>query len=236
MKVAIVTPTIGTPHLKKCIASVEAQDYKNIKHYLFIDGASNYSSVDSIPMGKNVLKVNLQENTGSEGWLGHRIYASCSFLVSADVICYLDEDNWLEPNHVSSLVEKIKEGKDWAFSLRKIYNKEGSYVCNDDCESLGKWPVYTNKDSFHIDTSCYAVKMEVALKIGHTWCKKWDADRQFFTNIRHYFPNFDCTGNYSLCYRLGGNENSVKKEFFEIGNSFYSKNYKTFPWRSIDLA
>ena len=230
MKVAVVTPTIGTRYLKRCISSVAAQDYTELSHYLFIDGKKSFARTKEIS-SRIIKKVVLEENVGGGGWLGHRAYASCSFLVNSDLICYLDEDNWIEPDHVSSLVNEIKSGRDWAFSLRKIYSKNGSYLFEDNCESLGLWPVYNNPNSFHVDTSSYIVKTEVAAQIGHTWYKKWDADRQFFANIRHFFPNFSCSGNYSLCYRLGGNQNSVCKEFFEIGNTLYSSRFSNFPWR-----
>jgi len=38
MKVAVVTPTIASKHLKQCIDSVNKQTYKDITHYIFVDG------------------------------------------------------------------------------------------------------------------------------------------------------------------------------------------------------
>ena len=38
MKVAIVTPTIGTPYLSQCVQSVEEQTYDDLTHYIFLDG------------------------------------------------------------------------------------------------------------------------------------------------------------------------------------------------------
>lgn len=230
MKVAVVTSTIGTPYLKECIKSVEGQDYTDIEHYVFVDGKEFFSKVRKITTSTNVKKILLEQNTGGDGWLGHRVYAACSFLVNADLVCYLDEDNWFESNHVSSLVNIIKSGFDWAFSLRKIYDKSGDFLFEDNCESLGKWPVYNNPDVYHVDTSSYIVKIDVARSIGHTWCKKWDADRRFFANLRHFFPNFDCSKKHTLCYRLGGNDRSVSKQFFEVGNSVHKTKYDKFPW------
>jgi len=230
MRVAVVTPTIGTAFLKECLQSVADQSYKNISHYIFVDGKDHFNKVRRIASSFQTKKVLLEENTGANGWLGHRVYASCSFLVDADLICYLDEDNWIEHSHISSLVDKINQGNDWAFSLRKVYSKSGEYLFEDNCESLGKWPVYNNPALYHVDTSAYMVKTDVALKIGHMWCKKWDADRQFFANLKHFFPKFDCTGQYTLCYRLGGNTNSVSKDFLEMGNLLNKNKYNKFPW------
>jgi glycosyltransferase involved in cell wall biosynthesis len=232
MKVAVVTPTIGSEHLIRCIDSVDKQTYSDLTHYVFIDGEqSELSVIDKIEGATKVRKVVLEENVG-KGWYGHRVYAACSFLVNADVICYLDEDNWYESNHVEKLVDKIKQGNDWAYSLRKIYDKDGNFLCNDDCESLGKWPVSFNDKVFHIDTSSFAVRRDIAVRIGHAWYGQWGADRQFFGALRNNFPKFDCSNDYTMCYRLDGNPNSVTHEFFENGNAASAEKYSTnFPWK-----
>ena len=232
MKVAVVTPTIGAETLSKCLDSVMDQTYGDITHYIFVDGEQYYDKVTEVTLGRSQVKhVHLEENVG-KGWYGHRVYAACSYLVNADVICYLDEDNWFDPNHVETLVEKIKAGADWAYSLRKIVDKDGEFICEDNCESLGKWPVFFNKDQFHIDTSSFMVKRDVAIRVGQTWYGQWGADRQFFNALKHYFPHFSCTKEYSLNYRLDGNPNSVNKEFFDGGNVENAKQYPNgFPWK-----
>jgi len=232
MRVAIVTPTIGSEHLVRCVDSVDKQTYSDLTHYVFIDGEqSELSVIDKIEGATKVKKIVLEENVG-KGWYGHRVYSACSFLVNADVICYLDEDNWYEPNHVEKLVDKIKQGNDWAYSLRKIYDKDGNFLCNDDCESLGKWPVYFNGEVFHIDTSSFAIRRDIAVRIGHAWYGQWGADRQFFSALKNHFPKFDCSNDYTMCYRLDGNPNSVTQEFFDKGNAASAEKYSTgFPWK-----
>lgn len=235
MKVAVVTPTIGSDYLSQCIDSVQNQTYENLTHYIFLDGQEYYEKIHPIlyeKSEKRIIKtISLEENVG-KGWYGHRVYAACSFLVNADVICYLDEDNWLDPNHVELMVQKLKRGNDWVYSLRKIYDKEGNFICEDNCESLGKWPVYFNHQVFHIDTSSFAVRRDVAIRIGQSWYGQWGADRQFFANIKEFFPKFDCTNEHTLCYRLDGNPNSVTKDFFDKGNEHMKNKYNgSFPWK-----
>lgn len=230
MKVAVVTPTIASEHLKQCLDSVSKQTYKNLTHYVFVDGKDHHIDVQLETLKHDKVKtIILEENVG-KGWYGHRVYAACSFLVNADIICYLDEDNWIEPNHVESLVEIIRKGNDWAYSLRNIYNKDGKYLCQDNCESLGKWPVYFDEKTYHIDTSSFAIKQDVAVRVGHSWYGKWGADRQFFHTLKKHFPKFDCNRNYTLNYRLDGNENSVKEDFFTKGNEVTRKKYDDYPW------
>lgn len=233
MKVAVVTPTIASDHLVKCIDSVDKQTYENIVHYIFIDGCQYEPKARDILVGSSKTRmVELEENVG-KGWYGHRVYAACSFLVNADVICYLDEDNFFEPNHIETVVKKLEEGNDWVYSLRNIYDKDGIFLCKDDCESLGKWPVYFNSEVFHIDTSCFAVRRDVAVRIGHAWYGQWGADRQFFGALKQHFPKYECTNEYTTNYRLDGNENSVSEEFFIEGNKINFQNYQgLFPWKT----
>jgi glycosyltransferase involved in cell wall biosynthesis len=240
MKVAVVTPTIGSCELKECLESVKNQTYKNITHYIIFDGKEHFDSIQKTIDGySNVKTILLEENIG-KGWLGHRAYAACSFLVNADIIVYLDQDNWFDPCHVGKLVEKIEQGNDWAYSLRKIYDKDGEYICEDNCESLGKWPVFFNDEVFHIDTSSFGIRRDIAIRIGHAWIdslRPKAADRQFFQALKTNFPKFACTNAYTLNYRLGGNENSVSKEFFKQGNSANDAKYgSNFPWRKNTLV
>jgi glycosyltransferase involved in cell wall biosynthesis len=233
MKIAVVTPTIASEHLTKCIDSVDKQTYEDIVHYIFIDGCQYEPKAREILVGSSKTRmIELEENVG-KGWYGHRVYAACSFLVNADVICYLDEDNFLEPNHIETVVKKLQEGNDWVYSLRNIHDKEGKFLCEDNCESLGKWPVYFNPEVHHIDTSCFAIRRDVAVHIGHAWYGQWGADRQFFGALKNHFPKYSCTNQYTTNYRLDGNENSVNEEFFIEGNKINSEKYQgNFPWKS----
>ena len=232
MKVAVVTPTIASEHLAKCIDSVDKQTYEDLTHYIFIDGCQYEPKAREILVGSSKTRmIELEENVG-KGWYGHRVYAACSFLVNADVICYLDEDNFLDPNHVESVVKKLEEGDDWVYSLRKVVDKNGKFLCEDNCESLGKWPVYFNPEVHHIDTSCFAVRRDVAVRIGHAWYGQWGADRQFFNALKTNFTNYGCTNTNSVAYRLDGNANSVTEEFFTKGNDLQKVKYNgEFPWK-----
>lgn len=241
MKVAVVTPTIGSEHLSKCIESVDNQTYENLTHYVFVDGLEHsYKAVKQMEGASKIRTIHLEENVG-KGWYGHRVYAACSFLVNADVIVYLDEDNFFEPCHVEKMVRKLEEGNDWVYSLRKIVDKDGEFLCEDNCESLGKWPVFFDDKVHHIDTSCFAIRRDVAVRIGHAWYGQWGADRQFFGALKDNFRRFDCTNEYTLNYRLDGNPNSVTKEFFEQGNEVnFNKHNGILPWkekqRSLQVA
>lgn len=201
--------------------SVQSQTYP-CKHLVVVDGKKYFDEAEK-QINKTAAKlpeiVRLKTNVGSDGWYGHRIYAAFSFLVNEDYIIYLDEDNWLESNHVETLMNTIylkgKVWADWAFSYRNIYDKDGEYICPDTFESRG---------IYHIDTSCFCIPKEIAVKIGHSWYGKWGADRQFFTNLKFYYPKFYSSQMYTLNYRLGGNPGSPTKEFFLEGSARVKSN------------
>lgn len=242
--VTIITPTIGSDYLAKNAASVQTQDFSGkLTHLIVVDGAEHADIVDTRLTNlafatKDGFKHNINQcvlpgNVGGKGFYGHRVYAAFSFLVNTDAVIFLDEDNWLEPSHVQDLVNALNGGPvEWAYSLRKIYDKEGNYLLDDNCESLGAHIAYTNTN--HVDTSAYIVRTESLVKVCGAWYGKWGADRQFLSALAAAFPQAGATQKHTLCYRLDGNEGSVTKEFFEQGNAKMKERYPNgFPWVKV---
>jgi glycosyltransferase involved in cell wall biosynthesis len=229
----IVIAATGALTLADAIGSILTQTFPNTTVLVVIDGLEFTDRVKLITDRYPSVKIlQLPENTGGNGFYGHRIYAATSFLINTDYVLFLDEDNYLRPNHVASQILNCENNNlDWSYSLRRIYDKAGNYLIDDDCESLGKWPIYLSDQHFLVDTSSYCIKREVITRVGSVWYGGWGQDRQFFAAISKYFPKFDTTGLHTLCYRLSGNPNSVTKEFFIEGNSVMINKYGTkLPW------
>lgn len=235
--VAIIIPTTGSTDVEKAIQSCIDQTYTNIKIYVVVDGKEYFDSA-SIILDKfddeSVKKYYLSENTGKNGHNGHRIYSAFSFLSSEDYIVYLDQDCWFDSNHIESCINSIVDN-DWCYSLRKIVDKSGGYICNDDCESLGKYKPVLNYNL--CDTNTYFIKREVAIVVspyfigGYSMGKLNVSDRLYYPVLENNFPKFDCTGEYTVNYRLGGTENSVQSGFFEYWNNIVKSKYEQYPWR-----
>lgn len=243
--VTVITPTIGSEKLFDAMESVSRQTYKNIKHLIVIDGhdyADKARKTTSRYPQSHVMQ--LPYNTGANGFYGHRVYAGVPHLINTDYIAFLDEDNWYEPEHIASLVETIEEdvidasidsGKkrdfQFAYSLRKIYSPDKRYLTDDNCESLGKWPIFFTHDNpqYLVDTSSYLFKREFLIQSGHVWHHGWGGDRRYYNAVRTFDHN--CSGKHTMCYRLDGNQNSVTEEFFIQGNQIQSQKYNNkFPW------
>ena len=240
MSATVIIPTTGSKDVLKAIESVLNQTYEDTTCYLVIDGKENADKVCDLLDGylheevkiSRFLKIStLPINVGANGFYGHRIYAAFTHLVNSKYVLYLDQDNWMDKDHITECVYQIEERDlHWSYSLRKICDVDGNFVCQDNCESLGKWPVFSG-DYKHVDTNCYCIKTEVATKVASIWHGGWGQDRAFFNVLSSAFNKFECTGRHTLNYRLGGNEGSVKPEFFLYGNDVMMKRYNGgYPW------
>jgi glycosyltransferase involved in cell wall biosynthesis len=243
MKVAIITPTIGTHYLEKNLESVFNQTYKNLEHIVVADGPQYEDKVKEVAEKFKVKPMLLPENTGAGGYNGHRIYAAIPYLINADYFIFLDEDNWIEPNHVESLVNTVK-GYDWVFSLRKIIDKDNKYICNDDCESLGLWHTCLSQNEFFVDVGCYFLSKKIAIQVAPIWYRRArhpeeqpEVDRLLMQILRQNKTKYQTTGEYTLNYRVGNRTDSVQSEFFLRGNEIMNKIHNgVFPWRKENLS
>jgi len=236
MTATVIIPTTGSPELFTAIQSVLDQTY-DTKCYLVCDGPEYVYAVrnflkqfENHKNYKKIMICNLPLNVGANGFYGHRVYAAFTHLVDTEYVLYLDQDNWLKPNHVESCINTIKlKNLDWCYSLRDVYNKKGDFVCHDDCESLGKWQTYHGVN--HVDTNSYCLKTEIGVKLASVWHGGWGQDRVFLATIAQHFQKFDCTGEYTVNYRVDGGKGSVTSDFFINGNAVMNKKYNgEFPW------
>lgn len=232
--VTVITPTIGSNKLRDAVDSVKRQTYKNIEHLVVVDGPEYYDRTFSMKL--DVKLSCTPQNTGKVGndsFYGHRIYASYPHLVNSDYILFLDEDNWFNPDHVKSLVETIESGEyHFAYSMRKVFDVDKNYLCEDHCESLGLWPIYFthHNPQYLVDTSSYIFKRSFLINTCQIWNWGWGGDRRFFQTVRHQFKHTS-SRKHTMCYRLDGNPGSVNAGFFIEGNRQQLEHYKgRYPW------
>ena len=242
MKAVVITPTTGIPELAQAIQSVAKQG-DGVEHWVVVDGmqyADKAIKVVQENAHSRLKLIILPENTGAPhnyfkeleaGFYGHRIYAGVTNFVNADYVLFLDEDNWYEDNHVSTMVEGIQNySLEWIYSLRKIVDKKGNFMCEDNCDSLGVYP-NQNRITF-VDMNCYCFKTEFLLKLLHVFqVPSYNCDREVFKQAIALSPrpdSFSSTGRYTVNYRAHREEH---KDWFLGGNIKMHEIYKTFPWR-----
>ncbi len=244
MKVAVITPTIGTDYLETNLKSVASQTYEKVIHVVVADGPKYHKQVDKqinkIKNDKRIV-INLPQNTGHSQYNGHRIYGSIPYLIEADYIIFLDEDNWIDPNHVEELT-KVAKNTDWAFSFRKIIDENDKFICYDDCESLGRWPTCLSDKEYFVDVGCYFLPKALAIQLSPAWYRRArhpkeqpEVDRLLMAILKQNKYTHNTSYQYSLNYRVGNRDDSVKSDFFINGNQMMEKKYNgKLPWKIKD--
>lgn len=217
--VAIITSTIGRAELEQTILSVQNQSY-SCKHYVFVDGEIFWHKAKAIlDKYPNVIPIYLPMNTGKNLMLNSSINAIAPFLVSEDIICYLDDDNRITKNHVETIVDELNTGADFVYSLRSFYLSDGAFICRDDFQSLGNWRPRGSVQlsinlgehqktleydldilGHHIDTNCYALPKNIALMVAQSWYSGLENDRVVYKKLKDLGLKGQTTGKYTVHY------------------------------------
>jgi len=230
---AVVTVTNGKRpwELSNCIASVKAQTYP-VTHYIVCDHSFNHF-VELRRLYPELKVCFWDGNVGGKDIEGRRLLAASAFLVNEDVTFFCNDDDWYKPYHVQSIIKKINEGYDWSYCLRSIYDKDAQYLFDDDCEALGElhdcWQAQGHR---FVDWCMWGMKTENLKMIASVLSQPgWGGDRKFYATAKQVFPKFTWSGERTFCFRLGGNEYSVDRGFFEKGNYTMLQKYDNkLPW------
>lgn len=145
MKVAIITPYYkeGRDMLERCLRSVRLQDMA-VTHFVIADGFAQ----DWID-GTGVRHLRLDRAHADFGNTPRSIGAILAASEGFDAIGFIDADNWLEPDHVSSCLqaaEAAEDDVDYVVAQRRLCRIDGSVL-----------PVMTSddQDGSHVDTNCF---------------------------------------------------------------------------------
>lgn len=244
--VTVITATTGKPSLRKCVESVKKQTYGNVQHLIFVDGEEATERLENDFLTMAAIRdakcevVNLPYSIGKDRWNGHRMYGAGTYIADGDFVTFLDDDNTLDPEHIQNCYYAYTSNPaaiKWSYSLRKIVNVEGDFLCNDDCESLGNWASVCGATDFFIDVNCYFLPKTLAIYVTPIWYRKFrepgqpEVDRMLCANLRNIVPGI-CTKQYSVNYAVASNAAlSVKPEFFVNGNAEMRRRYGgALPW------
>ena len=233
---AVVTVTTGRKELEKCLESVANQSYR-CTHYVLCDGDDESSLAQFYDMTKDYSEYNAKwsywgNRIGGNGYAGQRWLAAAPQLITEDVTFFCNDDDWFDKHHVFSIMDLIEQNNDWAYSLRKIYDKDGKFVCLDNCEALGELHHAWNIEGHHfVDWCMWGMKTEhlrqIAILLNNP---NPQVDRHFYAAAKQLFPKFACTNKHTFNFRLGGSC-GVQKEYFQIGNKWILEKFNNqLPW------
>ncbi|MBV6541238.1 glycosyltransferase family 2 protein [Ursidibacter maritimus] len=226
-QIAIVTATIGRNTLTRTMQSIREQTVP-CRHYIIVDGNQGAEAVkEMVKAFPEVIVIYLPINTGANGVKNSMINAMAPFLVKEKIICYIDDDNWIDPKYAECFLNAFEHypNAQYAYHLRYMVDDKGQILCEDNVESLGFWFVYQTKVevklklrsgkyihspldiNFHhqglIDTNCYAIRTELARQLAHTWTGNNGLDNDKGVS-QYLFDNHVqgiCTGKRMVYYR-----------------------------------
>lgn len=226
--VAVVTGTIGRQTLHQTIQSVRAQTVC-ASHYVFVHGAEYWDKSRAILDKYDFVNaVYLPNNLAS---LGMNVYALAPYVVKEEFICFLDDDNWYETNHVESTVAHISSNDlSWVYSNRNIVDNEGLFICRDNCEQTGYFPNISNVNL--VDNSSYVMRIDTARKYANSWLGSIVSDRKVLKTLLENKEPCGCTGLYTVNYRLSKDGSWPDgASFFLRSNERFNERYSMdFPW------
>ncbi len=249
----IVTPSIGSRHLQQALLSVQAQTYTRLEHWVISDGPLAAAAVEPTlaAMANTVIPIHhvrLPHNTGGGGMNGYRIIAAAAHLVEADVVLFLDDDNWYEPTHVEHCMATLSRYDcEWAFALRTIMREKGSALIPDDCDSLGPWrraasfrgdaelldSVFQRFYATHpflVDTNCYAIRRDVLTTHVNAMRHPYWGD-SMLANVLIENTHGATTGERTVYYRARESRESHTFDYFQKGNQEHQTRFGGLrPW------
>lgn len=236
--VSVVMPSIGRKEITRALSSIFQQNVNRIQVLIGID-----KTQDNLLFLENYLEgcpKNVTVNIFYPGYStsirhggitlaqdGGAIRSTLSYLANSKYIAYLDDDNWWESTHLSSLLAAIKD-KAWAFSLRHfVHPHSKNVICIDEWESVGpgKGIFHTQFGGF-VDPNCLMINKEISWGCIPLWNipLKGDpdgmsADRNVFNFLKiHSEPG--ATGKASVYYILDPNDRIHPQRLGVLGEKY----------------
>ena len=193
MKIAVITPYYKEQIeiLIQCHQSVLTQSIA-ADHFFIADGFPNKDLMEL-----NIKHVSLPVAHGDFGDTPRGIGSMLANVEGYDFITYLDADNWMLSDHLSSLFSMWEETQaDLCTSFRKFYTTSGLELpISESDEQLFQ----------HVDTSCYFLHRNTfeTLDIWLKMPKVLHAigDRVFYSGLKSKKYKFAHTKKKSLAYR-----------------------------------
>lgn len=174
-RAAVITPYYREDafQLRRCIDSVKAQTVPT-DHYVVADGHPQ----DWIE-GTGVQHIALRRGSRNFGNTPRSIGALAAMAHDYDAICFIDADNWIDPDHVETCfaAASAAKGADYVIARRRFVRMDGSALDYDDEPS-----------DMHVDTNCFFL-LPSAFRMAPLWALTPNeltiiCDRIFYLGLR----------------------------------------------------
>jgi glycosyltransferase involved in cell wall biosynthesis len=183
-RVLVCTPTYHSKieWLDRAVKSLQSQTHSDFDCMLVKDGCRHAKGIDNCKECDKCKETvdfcesisdprfkffRLPTNCGAAGW-GPRNFAILN--TDHELISYLDDDNWLEPDHLESLFSLMQDGAEMAYTGTRLYDK--------GMEIIGDRVHVAPPAAGYVDTSEMMHKRSLIEKHGG-WryvpkCNDWD--------------------------------------------------------------
>lgn len=156
------------------------------------------------------------------------ILAMSAYIATEDYLCFCDDDNWYEPDHVQSLVEALEsKNAAYAYSLRKLVHPDGSFYDYDNGESLGHFGDL-------VDANCLLMRRDLATGIAPLWYNTNGqmnvSDRFVWAALKQNNVPWAASGRYTVNYRMSARGQDMKPFFFYRNILSRAKYPDAYPW------
>ena len=167
LRVAVVTPYYKEPAavLQRCLQSVREQTHAQWLHYWVADGFAQPEVLAGEPRVRHIVLPNAHANFGCTP---RGIGAQCALADGMDLVCFLDADNLLEPEHVSSLVQTYERARAAGTPLDAVFSLRTMFLPGH--EHLRMTPPDEPVGGTFVDTSCISLARSAGFLWG-AWCQ-----------------------------------------------------------------
>jgi glycosyltransferase involved in cell wall biosynthesis len=148
-------------YLKRCIKSVEKQNYKNIQ-IIIVDDNSSYNSLTILKKYKKIILIKNKKKSGIGSYDQLNAYRLGLSKATGDVIFFLDSDDFFKKNKIMRLLETLdKKAAQIYFDLPVFYFSKKNNYKNKFFQKkliLSPWPRFSPQ-------SCICIRKKYLHKI-----------------------------------------------------------------------
>ena len=234
--VAVILPTIGRWTTLQAIESVYAQVLVGtIQLLVGVDvQAGDFLRIEQLlqspPPHVDVLifypgySTSVRHGGTHSSGSGGALRTILSYLAHSKYLCYLDDDNWWAPTHLSGLLRSV-QGKSWAYAGRNFVHPERDDVqCVDDWESVGLGAgVFAAEFGGWVDPNCLILDKTVCAEALGLWsvaltpnAQGWGlaSDRRVFAWLKD--KPVGSTGTFTVYYRVRPDDPNFKNRVHRL--------------------
>lgn len=214
--VSVIVPIYNAEkYIERCAVSLFEQTYENIE-YIFIDDCTPDSSIEVLrsvlnryPRRKETAIIKKTERNSKQAY----VRSLGLSVASGDYIIHCDPDDWMEPNHISSMIELAISGNyDIVTSNYITENADGS--ANIIEPRVYEMPIDILKSSCFYFLSLWSHLVRASIirdnKVGFFPGINYMEDFGFLARVCYYAKSINFTRKATYHYNKA-NDNSITK-------------------------